>query len=221
MRPIPCAQDTTAWSGSYRIVRDDPFFARAVRVGQKYVDEKARGRLRSLDGFLEEMAALRETAPADGAVLLDEMEYRWSHPEAPPTLYVLTMEVSVKGNAVLIAGDKKLGQRAQSIKVGKAGRSLAPRLWVYAGPRGVRGADITRGSLVLRAVVYGDGPSMLFERDIQRYTKTIGVRLEVESERGARWRVTSESYWGTDLVEDILEFARAHLEQAEVERLDA
>lgn len=104
------------------------------------------------------------------------------------------MEVSVKGNAVLIAGDKKLGQQAQSIKVGKAGRSLAPRLRVYAGPRGVRGADITRGSLVLRAVVYGDGPSMLFERDIQRYTKTIGVRLEVESERGARWRVTSESY---------------------------
>lgn len=64
---------------------------------------------------------------------------------------------------------------------------------------------------------------MLSERDVQRYTKTIGVSLEVESDRGVRWRVTSESYCGggTDLVEDILEFARAHLEQAEVERLDA
>jgi hypothetical protein len=217
MRPIPCAQDTTAWGGSYRIVRDDPFFARAVRVGQKYVDEKARGRLRSSDGFLEEMAALRATAPADGAVLLDEMEHRWSHPEAPPALYVLTMEVFVTGEAFLIAGDKKLGQRAQSTKVGEASRSLAPRLSVYAGRRGLRGAEITPGSLVLRAVVYGDGPSMLFERHILRYTKTIGVRLDVESDQRPRWGVTAESYWGTDVVEGILEFARAHLEQAEVE----
>lgn len=157
MSPVPHAQDVTVWGGSYRFVREDPFFARAVWVGQKYVDEKARGRLRSEGGFLEQMAALREAAPPNGGVLLDEMEHRWSHPEAPPTLYVLTMEVSVLGNAVLVADGKRLGQRARSIKVGEAGRSLAPRLWVYAGPRGVRRAEITPGSLALRAVVYGSG----------------------------------------------------------------
>jgi hypothetical protein len=214
MSPVPYTQDVTIWGGSYRFVREDPFFARLVWVGQKYVDEKARGRLRSESGFLDEMAALRKAAPPNGAVLLDEMEHRWSHPEAPPTLYVLTMEVCPLGSAVLIADGRKLGQRAQSIKVGKATRSLAPRLSIYTGPRGLLRGKVTPGSLVLRAAVYGRGPSMLFERDIQRYTSSICVRLEVDDDRGERRRVTSESYCdGKNVVEGILEFARTHLEQ--------
>lgn len=55
---------------------------------------------------------------------------------------------------------------------------------------------------------------MLFERDVQRYTRSTCVRLEVEDDRGTRLRVTSESYLdGKNLVEG--EFARAHPEPSD------
>jgi hypothetical protein len=40
-------RETTVWLGTCRLVRGDPFFATAVQLGQKYVDEKARGKLES------------------------------------------------------------------------------------------------------------------------------------------------------------------------------
>lgn len=210
----PTSRDINVWSGSYALSRDDPFLDRARRVGQKYVDEKARGRLSSEVGFHEQMAELREAAPPDGHVLLDEMEHRWAYPHAPPSLYVLTMKVSVAANAVLLAGDEKLGRYCESIKVGEAARSLAPRLLVYPGPYGLGGARIAPGSLVLRGVIYGSGRAMLIERDLQRHTKSICELLRVEADGGRRWRVGSESYRdGENLVEEILKFARAHLEQ--------
>jgi hypothetical protein len=212
---VPYSQEVTIWSGGYPLARDDPFFDRARFVGQKYVDEKARGRLKSEVEFRAEMVGLREAAHTDGAVLLDELEHRWSRPDAPPSLYVLTMKVSVAANELLVAGGKKLGRRCKSIKVGQARRSLAPRLWVYAGPYGLRGAKVVPGSLVLRAVVYGGGRSaLLAERELQRHSRSTCLPLWVEDDQDGRWRVTSESYLdGENLVEGILDFARADLEQ--------
>jgi hypothetical protein len=210
MTRVPDSRDVTVWEGSYPLARDDPFFDKARRAGQKYVDEKVRGRLNLADGYLEAMAELRESAPPEGAVLVDELEHRWSNPDALATLYVLSMEVCVRDDEVLIVGDQKLGQRAPSIKVGEAARSLAPRLWVYAGPRGLDEAVITHGSLVLRAVVYGSGRAMLSERTIQQYARSSGARLQVVGTDGVvRWK-RRENYWGANLVEDILALVEPH-----------
>jgi hypothetical protein len=212
--PVSDWPGVTVWRGRYRISGDDPFFAQAVHVGRKYVDKKDRGESVSEVGFREEMVALRQAAPRAGSVLLDELEHRWSRPGAPPSLYVLTMEVSPLGDGVLVAGDKRLGRRAQSIKVGKAARSLAPRLSVYTGARPLLRGKITPGSLVLRAAVFGSGASMMSEREIHRHTRSTCTRLEVD-DRGERLRVTAESYCdGKNLVEGILEFVRARIERA-------
>lgn len=200
-------QPVRVWCGNYRFARHDPFFKRAVKAGQTYVDENARGKLVSAEGFRAEMGELRKMAPAEGHVLLDELEHRWAHPQAPPSLYVVTCEVCVHHRFALVAGAKKLGQEALSTKVGQASRSLAPRLSAYEDKE-IGGVSITRGSLALRVAIYGHGPTMVREGELKQFARKNGVLLERVDQGGARRPVTTESYAGVAMIEGICAFAR-------------
>lgn len=199
-------QPVRVWCGTYRFAHD-PFFTRAVKAGQIYVDANARGKQVSAERFRAEMNELRKIAPADGQVLLDELEHRWAYPQAPPALYVVTCDVCVPQRFALVAGDEELGQEALSTKVGQASRSLAPRISRYC-KEGIAGVSIPKGSLALRVVVYGHGPSMVREGELKQVAKKNGVRLERVDEGGERLPVTTETFAGDAMVDVISAFAR-------------
>jgi hypothetical protein len=94
------------WCGNYPLRRDDGFFVNAVRTG-RLADEKARGRDTPADRFAAEIGALREEAPPEGRVLVEEIEHRWRFPDALPTLYVLTCEMTAKDGSILVLGSKR------------------------------------------------------------------------------------------------------------------
>jgi hypothetical protein len=200
-------QSVRVWCGNYRFARHDPVFKRAVKVGQTFVDENARGKPVSAEGFRAEMGELRKLAPADGHVLLEELEHRWAYPQAPPSLYVVTSEVGVPHRFALVAGAEELGQEAHSTKVGRARRSLAPRVGQY-DVRGFAGVSITKDSVALRVVIYGHGLSMVSEGELKQVARKNGTLLERVDEGGARRPVTTESYAGVAMIEAICAFAR-------------
>ncbi len=194
------------WCGNYRFASEDPFFSKAVKTGRACVDEKARGKPVSAKRFRAEMDVLRKMAPADGHVLLDDLEHRWDDPDAPPALYVVTCEVCVHQSFTLFAGAEALGQAALTSKVGQASRSLAPRIVVYQEAE-IRGVSITPGSLALRVAIYGHGPSMVSEGELKQVAKKNGMLLERVHESGARRPVTTESYAGDAIIEAIYAYA--------------
>jgi hypothetical protein len=198
----------TVWSGSYPFVREDPFFGRAAWVGQRFVDAKARGTAISERSFRSEIVALTEMAPVDGQVLLADLKHRWAKPQAPPTLYALTCELRADASCVFTAGGESLGRKVTCTKVGRATRSLAGRLAEYAGRQILGGVPITPGSLVLRAVIYGHGGSMLTERDLKRVAAANGLPLQRIDKTGGRLPGSSEAYVGSAIVEAICGFGR-------------
>jgi hypothetical protein len=203
----PGDDQVTVWCGNYRFAREDPFLARAVKTGRTYVDPYVRGSPVSAEHFRAEMQALRKMAPADGRVLLDELEHRWANHQAPPALYVLTCEVCVPDRCELVAGEEEFGQAALSTKVGKAGRSLAPRIVRYA-EEGIKGVEIAKGSLALRVVIYGRGPAMMSERELKQVATKNATLLERVDEVGRRRAVTTESYAGVAIIKAVCAFAR-------------
>jgi hypothetical protein len=172
------------------------------------VDEQARGKPVSAAAFQLEIGTLLRDAPLDGRVLLVDLKHRWARPQAPPTLYVLTCELRTEASCVFTAGGERLGSQVTCTKVGRATRSLAGRLAEYAGSRMLGGSPITPGSLVLRAVIYGDGPSMLAERDVQQIAAANGSLLKRFDKTGGRLECSNEAYAGERVVEAICGFAR-------------
>ena len=106
----------------------------------------------------------------------------------------------------LIAEDKQVGLRVWSTKVGKAKRSLAGRLAVYL-ERGYDHVRIPDGTLSLRVVIYGDGRTMPSEADIQRVARSNAHRLYCECADGVTRPVSRESYFGTDVLAQLTDFA--------------
>ena len=80
---------TTVWCGAYAFGSDDSFLPQAARLGRKYVDKRPDQRPPEVS-FREEFERLRTGAPADGQVLLDQLEHRWRHPDCLPALYLIT-----------------------------------------------------------------------------------------------------------------------------------
>ncbi len=194
----------TAWCGNLPLASDDPSFDGAVDLGRKYVDVRARGKPVSAAEYLERIVELRAQTPHDSHVLLDELEHRWAHPDAPPSLYVLTFGLSVK-DGYFVAGGENLGMHVISTKVGRAKRSLVGRLALYAEGGIGRGMTIPPGSLTLRVAVFGHGTSMLTESDLKREA-TLHVRAL--GRIGGDGRVTSESYEGVAAVEPLSRFVQ-------------
>jgi hypothetical protein len=85
-------------------------------------------------------------------------------------------------------------------------RSLAGRLAVYL-ERGYDHAKIPDGTLSLRVVIYGDGRSMPPEPDIQRVARKNASRLYCEYADGITRPLSHESYFGTDLLTPLTDFA--------------
>jgi hypothetical protein len=201
--------EVTVWCGTYRVDRHDPFFSSAVNLGRRYVDPHVRGKQVPEDAFHAEVEVLRKAAPANGQVLLDELQHRWAYPSAAPALYALTCEVCVPADLVLIGATEELGRTTASTKIGKAARSLAPRLVRY-DEEGIAGVHLTKGSLVLRLVVYGHGQSMIREGELKQVASRNAPVLERADELGNRRQVTTESYAGAEVVNAICAYARGH-----------
>jgi hypothetical protein len=198
----------TVWSGAYRFAMEDPFFRRASWVGQRYVDRKGKDAVVSESSFRSEMDELRETAPHDAEVLLEDLEHRWLTPQAPPTLYVLDCALVTESSCVFQADGRRLGRRVTCTKVGEALRSLAGRLTEYDRRRILGQASITPQSLVLRAVIFGYGDLMLSETEVQRVARANGSPLMRFDKSGRRLPGSSETYVGGAIVEAICAFAR-------------
>jgi hypothetical protein len=195
------------WSGNLPFSLSDPISKQARDIGRKYVDPYAQGKTVDAAAFEDAMAALREVAPLRTNAIVDELEFRWLNRAAPPALYVIThtVESRVAGRN-LVAGNKQLGSRVRSTKVGKAKRSLAPRLAVYL-ERGYDHATIPDGTLSLRVVIYGNGRAMPPEPDIQRVARGNADRLYCECADGVTRPVSRESYYGTRVLTPLTDFA--------------
>jgi hypothetical protein len=92
-------------------------------------------------------------------------------------------------------------------KVGRAKRSLAPRLAVYL-ERGYNHSKIPNGTLSPRVVIYGNGRAMPSEPDIQRVPRGNADRLYCECADGVTRPVSRENYFGTEVVRPLTDFAR-------------
>ncbi len=75
--------------GNYQFGGDDYFLRRAATIGRKSVD-KSPGERPSEASFREALEDLLSIAPAEGRGLIDQLAHRWTHPDCPPCLYVLT-----------------------------------------------------------------------------------------------------------------------------------
>jgi hypothetical protein len=195
------------WSGDLPFSLRDPISKQAVQIGRDYVDPHARGKRVDAAAFKDAMAALHEAGPPGSNAIVDELEFRWVNGTAPPALYAITHTVESRpAGRNLIADNKQLGSRVWSTKVGKAKRSLAGRLAVYL-EKGYDHAQIPDGTLSLRIVIYGDGPKMPPEPDIQRVARSNAHQLYCECADGVTRRVSRESYFGTDVLIPLTDFA--------------
>jgi hypothetical protein len=194
------------WSGSYRFGDDDSFFPAVVKFAREYADKKLERRPPEAR-FLEELESLRSIAPLAGQVLLDQIEHRWRHPLCLPSLYVLTCTLRAPARGSLVEDSANLAQEILCTKVGQARHTVAARMARYK-TEVLGGVHIVEGSQNLRAVIFGDGPAMLLERDIKEVARNIGRRAEVADETGVRRRVGSETYVGVEIIDPICAFAR-------------
>jgi hypothetical protein len=92
----------TVWCGSHRFGSDDSFFRSVITVARKYADKEPNERPSEVR-FYEALEGLRDVAPADGHVLLDQVEHRWRHPHCPPSLYVLALTLCAPDGGGLVA----------------------------------------------------------------------------------------------------------------------
>lgn len=195
------------WTGRFTLSLDDAFFIEAARTGRTFVDNHARGKPTSEAAFSESLAALRHEAPTEGQVLLDELEHRWSYPDAPPALYLLTCEARAHDGFTFMAGDRTLGLSSPITKLGEAKRSLAGRLARYAAQMGMKRVAFTDGSLVLRVAIFGRGSRMIQEREVKEIAKRTGTVLHHMHETGLRSRIGNESFVGESIIEPICALA--------------
>jgi len=91
-------------------------------------------------------------------------------------------------------------------KVGQARHTVAARLPRYKTDV-LGGVNVVDGSPTLHVLVYGNGPAMLLEREIQQVARSHGSRAQVVDETGVR-RVGSETYVGAGMIDVLCTFAR-------------
>jgi hypothetical protein len=141
-------------------------------------------------------------------VLLDQLDHRWRHPHCPACLYVLTCTLLAPDRGALVAATGELVQKLPCTKVGQAKRTVAARIDAYKSePLG--GLEIAEGSPTLRIVIYGDGSAMLVERDLHKFARSIGSRVEVVEEDGRRhFHRSDETYVGVEMIDALCAFAQ-------------
>ena len=200
------AAPVSVWCGNYRFGRDDSFFPRVVTVARKYVDKEPEQRPPE-DRFRREMEILRGIAPRDGGALLDQLEHRWEHPLCSAALYVMTCTLRAPDRGALVAPGDHVVQELLCTKVGQARRSVAARIALYR-TQVLGGVRIAKGSQNLRVVIYGDGCTMLLEREVKEVAGNIGLRAQVVDEAGVRRYVGSEAYVGVEMIDAICSLAR-------------
>ena len=184
-----------AWDGTYPIDSTDPWFHALFRIAD-FADEHARGRAVDEATFRAALDALRPRASGGAAALLAEVEHRWEYPEAPRGLYVFTSEIHAWPGHRLVADGRDIGLKAPLVtKYGCAKRTVARRVGDY-DIRGIGRAEIPKGTVVLRALIYGRGRSMPSESRLARIARDNGTLLERIDEAGELRSVTSESYLG-------------------------
>ena len=200
-------RQVTVWRGDYAFGRDDSAFREVVRAARKYADRDPDRRPEE-GRFREELERLRRVVPADGRVLLDQLEHRWAHPDCPPCLYVLTCTLRAPERGTLLDDHGQPIPELLCTKVGRAKRTLAARIDAYMrDPLG--GVSVVEASPTLRVVVYGDGPAMPSEPEVQRVAKDNGSHAEVVHPGGARRRVGGgETYVGPRVIDAVTAFAR-------------
>lgn len=199
----------TVWCGNYQFGRDDFFLPRAATVGRKYADKEPEDRPPEAH-FREELELLRDIAPVEGLGVIDQIAHRWTHPDCPPCLYVLTCTLRAPHGGSLLDDAARRVQELDCTKVGRAKRTVAARLPEYKR-RVLGGMQIVDGSPTLHVLVYGDGPTMVFEHDLQKVARSRGARAHVVDETGVQRRVGSETYVGVGMVDSLCTFARERL----------
>jgi hypothetical protein len=192
------------WCGDYQFGGDDLFLHRAASVGRRYVDREPESRPPKV-AFREALEDLRDDAPLEGQALIDQLVHRWANPDSPPCLYVLTCTLRAPEGAALLDGGARVKELVCT-KVGRAKRTVAARLPRYKTDV-LGGVPVIDGSPSLRVLVYGEGPTMLMEHQMQQFARARGVRAQVVDETGQR-RVGSETYVGSGLVDALCSFAR-------------
>jgi hypothetical protein len=195
------------WRGNYRFGRNDSFYKHAVKLG-KDVDKRPAERP-SEEYFREQLEGLRRIAPVNGRGLLDQLEFRWEHPDCKVALYVVTLTLSAPDGGALVGEAGEPMEVLPCIKVGKAMHSVAARISRYI-TQPLNRVPIARRSQSLRVVIYGDGLAMLSEGDIKEVARASGgSHPKVIDARGREpRRVSPEAYVGTRVVNAIGTFAR-------------
>jgi hypothetical protein len=204
------ASPVIVWCGNYRFGRDDSFFPSVVTVARKYADKEPGVRPPAVH-FHEALERLRDIAPPDGHVLIDQLEHRWDHPSCPPALYVLACTLRAPDQGALVAGSGRSVRRLACTKVGEAQRTVAARIAAYK-KEVLGGVPIVERSQSLRVVIYGDGSMMPLEREIQEVARSLGRRAQkVVDGLGVR-PVGGETYaGGIEMIDAICAFARQKL----------
>lgn len=198
----------TVWCGNYGFRCDDPFFTGVVKAGRDYADKEPEQRPPEKT-FRKELERLRTRAPDDALVLLDQLEHRWKYPACPPALYVLTCTLLAPDGGSVVDEDGRRREKLLCTKVGRAKRTVAPRIERYTWDR-LGGLWPEPGGHTLRVVIYGDGSTMLLERQVQAVARDRGSRARAIDRDGALRRVGSETYAGVGLADAICAFAQAH-----------
>jgi hypothetical protein len=196
----------TVWSGDYAFGLDDVFFPRAVLLARKYSDREPDRRPPE-DEFRNALDVLRERAPEEGQVLLDQIDHRWRHPDCPPALYVLTLTLSAPPGGALVAGDGQHVQELVCTKVGEAKRTIAARIDAYK-KQVLGGVPVATGSPTLRAAIYGDGEAMLVESEVQKAALAAAPRAAKVLEGQRLAHVGDETYVGVEVVDALRTLAQ-------------
>ena len=194
------------WCGDYGFARDESFFPAAVRLANRHAGREPDKRPPETE-FRRELERLQAIAPDGGRALLDQIEHRWTYPDCPPALYVLTCTLQAPPEAALVDDNGSLVQELRCTKVGKAKRTVAARLNRYMHDP-LAGVPIVAGSHDLRLLVWGRGPSMILEREIQRVARQAGSSAMVVAESGPPRRVGPETFVGLVPIETLSTFAR-------------
>jgi hypothetical protein len=204
---------TTLWCGEYRFGQDD-FLRRADGVARKYVNKPEAARPPE-PTFHAAMAILRRFAPVEATAVVEQLEHRWAHPNCPKALYALTCSLRPRGEGgALLDNDGTHVQELLCTKVGSAKNTIADRLMLYrkkGEPLG--GADVVPGSQVLRMVVYGRGPAMIVERQLQHLARGHATRAQRVDAAGKVDDVGSETFIGSEVLATLQRFAREHTQQ--------
>ena len=197
----------TVWRGSYRFGRSDSFFNRVVTFAKQSANREPEKRPPEAD-FLAELEGFRAIAPVNGRVLLDQIEYRWRHPDCSDALYAITCTLLAPPHRALIAESGEHVQELPCIKIGKARRCVAARLKRYnVDP--INRVWLARGSQTLRVLVYGDGDKMLDEDAIKKFAKRSGGSYAyVIEETGRQRKVSPEVFVGARVIDAICARAR-------------